>query len=95
MYHGVCILRRGGVRGVCRGRAAAMPLRLSRHVLALRPSCPTATPHARSRGQINAMYAPCRAQSRNSNLTGITPGARPPFVCQLWPGMFVHEEIDG
>ena len=41
------------------------------------------------------MYAPCRAQSRNSNLTGITPGARPPFVCQLWPGMFVHEEIDG
>lgn len=56
---------------------------------------PTSRPHLTPYPQINAMYAPCRAQSRVSNLTGITPGARPPFVCQLWPGMFVHEEIDG
>ena len=46
--------------------------------------------------EINAMTAGCKAQSRvKGDRTWITPGERPPFFCQLWPGPNVHQELDG
>ena len=55
----------------------------------LRPFAPIQLPCV----QINAMVAGCQAQQRlgSSDRTWLTPGDRPPFFCQLWPGPNVHE----
>lgn len=42
------------------------------------------------------MFEGCRAASKQKgDRTWLTPGERPPYFCQLWPGTQVHQEIDG